>query len=181
MKRRFHCKWPLAALWWLKEPMSNQYSLWDILFMTLIAKFAGRMVIWKSLVYTDVYYNCKTKKDVFNYHGLDPWTWARKWRWWEVKELWEVWSLERAEVDGGVDPKSPCSPWTSTTNQRPTFGRCGRSERSANQSTPKKTSLAWWLLGISICSRRWWVYLVKSFEVARGRYQSLFRDWLETC
>ena len=96
MKRRFHCKWPLAALWWLKEPMSNQYSLWDILFMTLIAKFAGRMVIWKSLVYTDVYYNCKTKKDVFNYHGLDPWTWARKLRWWEVKELWEVWRLRKS-------------------------------------------------------------------------------------
>ena len=96
MERRLHCKWHLAASWWLKEPMSNQYSLWDNLSMTLVAKFAGTMVTWRSFIHAEVYYQCKTKKDVLNYHELLPWIWSRKWRWWEVRDRWEVWSSRKS-------------------------------------------------------------------------------------
>ena len=71
----------------------GQLSNWS---MTLVAKFAVRMVTWRSFIHAEVYCQCKTKRDVLNYHELLPWIWSRKWRWLEVRELWEAWSLRKS-------------------------------------------------------------------------------------
>ena len=156
MERRLHCKWPLAASWWLKEPMSNQYSRWVNLFMTLVAKFAGRMVTWRSFIHAKVYSQCKTERmssiTTSSSLGFDRgnggggksknYDWSVRF---EKEHGWRNW-FKRTLFSVNFHNELKTDFWSM------------RAIGKICQSTDaKEKSSAWWLFGASICWRRWWI------------------------